>query len=800
MRSDRGHRNFAARVLMRFTAGAVLGLPLAGCSGNSGEGGDGANIGRSPGALAQVNRAELREEELRRLIPPDLSESVTGTEIREILDHWVETELLYQRALGDGLDREPEVAETLHQMQRQIVANEFLQRELRNRVRVTIDEIRAYYDANVDHYTQEVHLRHIVLNAPEEAEQVLEQLGSGGDFRQLARRNSIDASASRGGDLGFLAKGAMNPAFEPVVFRMAPNEVRGPIASSFGFHIVQVVGRRKAADPVSFEVARDEILQILLLEKQQRVERQLLATWLVPTPGCRSSPRTALRPTVLRPLKPPRHHECSKGDVGGLVRAISRRPVAWRNGRSTERGEAMQFTGAPTLPLRAYTPTNAVTSRGRLAARALLLALVLSCTLAGSTVAQREPVDRVVALVDDEAILLSDVLQEMNLVRLQRNLRDLTEDEQQKLFRDILNGMIDDQLLVAQAKERGFEVGEQELNEAVEQQIRAIKEQLGGEEQYRAELQRQGFTEAEVRDMHRDQRRKQILATRVIQSEIRSSIVVTDDQVRLAYETQRDSIPPQFLSAPSRVRLADILITARVDDAKLQEAHAKINLALRRIEQGEDFAKVATEMSEWPTAQNGGFLGKFRYGDFESDRFDEAVSKLEPGELSDVLETRFGLMIIKLETRDGALMSARHIVVKTEVGDDAQVDALQSALEIRRRAMAGESFEDLARRYSDDPLTKDKGGVVEDAWALEELRPEFKAALDSLGVGEISDVVPTSNGYYIFKILERSNARDTSFEEIQEPLRRYLEQVELEKHFRAYVGKLRERFYVEVKV
>ncbi|UCE03205.1 MAG: peptidylprolyl isomerase [Candidatus Latescibacterota bacterium] len=432
--------------------------------------------------------------------------------------------------------------------------------------------------------------------------------------------------------------------------------------------------------------------------------------------------------------------------------------------------------------------------------RLLLLVLALACAWPATTMAQREPVDRVVAMVDDEAILLSDVLQEMNLIRLQRNLQNLTEAEQETLFREILNGMIDDQLLVAQAKERGFEVGEQELQEAVDEQIRAIKEQLGGEEQYRSELERQGFTEAEVRDMHREQRHKQILATRVVQSEIRSGIVVSDDRVRTFYETQPDSIPPAFLNTPARVRLADILITARVDESKLQEAQAKINLALRRIEQGEDFAKVASEMSEWPTASNGGFLGKFRYGDFESDRFDEAVSKLEPGELSDVLETRFGLMVIKLETRNGPVMTARHIVVKTEVGQDEQVDALQRALEIRRRLLAGESFEELARLYSDDPLTKDQGGVLEDAWAVDELRPEFKAAVDTIGVGEISDVVPTPNGYYIFKVLERTQARETTFEEIQDPLRRYLEQVELERRFREYVAKLRERFYVEVKV
>jgi peptidyl-prolyl cis-trans isomerase SurA len=280
---------------------------------------------------------------------------------------------------------------------------------------------------------------------------------------------------------------------------------------------------------------------------------------------------------------------------------------------------------------------------------------------------------------------------------------------------------------------------------------------------------------------------------------LRSQVSVTSDQVREFYETQRDSIPPELLQMPARVRLADILIIPK-NEAQIRAARAKMDSILQRLERGDDFAQVATEMSEWPTARNGGSLGKFRYGDFESDAFDEAVSKLQPGEVGDVIETRFGLMIIKLESRDGDVMSARHIVVKTEPDEGAQVEALEHALDLRRRILAGESFEELARQYSDDPLTRDKGGVVEQAWAIQDLRPEFQAAVDSLGVGDISRVLPTPNGFYILKVLERTASRDVTFEDIQEPLRRYLEQREMESLFRDYVTELREKFHVDVKV
>ncbi|HZL84411.1 MAG TPA: peptidylprolyl isomerase [Candidatus Krumholzibacteria bacterium] len=430
--------------------------------------------------------------------------------------------------------------------------------------------------------------------------------------------------------------------------------------------------------------------------------------------------------------------------------------------------------------------------------------LIVGCCLAllglGSRAfAEREMVDRVAAIVDEESILLSDVLREMNLLRLQRDLGEMNEEQQRLLFRQVLDGMIDDALLVAQAKLKGFEVGENELTESVDREIRAIKERLGGEVGYRQELQRQGFTEAEVRDMHREQRRKQILASRVIQSDLRSRVSITTAQVQEFYNAQRDSVPAELLRTPTRVRLADILVVPR-NEKQVEAARVKMNAALERIAKGEEFGKVAGEISEFPTATNGGSLGKFRYGDFESDAFDEAVGKLQPGQLSPVIETKFGLMVVKLETREGDVMTARHIVIKVEPDENARVSALERALDLQRRALAGESFEDLAKQYSDDPLTRDKGGVVEEEWEIDRLRPEFRGAVDSLAVGELSNVISTANGFYVLKVLQRTDSKDTSFEEIREPLLQYLQQRELEKLFKGYVAELRKKFFVSVKV
>jgi peptidyl-prolyl cis-trans isomerase SurA len=430
----------------------------------------------------------------------------------------------------------------------------------------------------------------------------------------------------------------------------------------------------------------------------------------------------------------------------------------------------------------------------------LLASLMMLITDAGPAQAQREPIDRVVAQVDDEFILLSDVLQEMNLVRMQRGLGRMSEAEQQELFDQVLNGMIDDQLLVVAAREKGFEPGDREVQAEVDKRVSAIKQQLGGEDAYRQELERQGMNEADVRDMHREQAIKQILAARIIESELRSKVNVTEDQVLDFYRTKRDSLPAELLRSPEKLRLAHILIVPRTEATQKEAAKRKAEAALQRIRDGEEFAEVAKDVSEWPNASRGGDLGEFSYGDFSLEGFDETVSKLEPGETSDVFETNLGYMIVKLESRNGSKMTARMIILKTDPGEDGMVEALERAQELKRRIERGEGFEELAARFSDDPTTRDNGGELDNEWKPSDLLPEFRDALEGVGVGEVTDVVRSTNGFHIIKVLQRTQSHENNFEDIEAALRRYLEQRQLESLFNDYVHDLREHFYVSIDV
>jgi hypothetical protein len=262
--------------LLRFAL-VLATLGVAGCGREPRPPAPGAGGGAlGPGVLARVGTAELTEDDLNRMLPPEVREGVSGSEVRDIVDRWVRSELLYQKALHDGLSEEPEIVARLRSLERELLADEQLERELTRRVRVTGEELQAYYRAHLAEYTQEVQLKQIVVNTREEADDAMRMLRSGAIFEQLARTRSIDESANAGGDLGFLGKDAMNPEFEPIVFKMQPGEIAGPVLSTFGFHVVKMVARRNSMDPISFDAARDEIMRTLLLEKQQVAQAKLI--------------------------------------------------------------------------------------------------------------------------------------------------------------------------------------------------------------------------------------------------------------------------------------------------------------------------------------------------------------------------------------------------------------------------------------------------------------------------------------------------------------------------------------------
>jgi peptidyl-prolyl cis-trans isomerase SurA len=227
-----------------------------------------------------------------------------------------------------------------------------------------------------------------------------------------------------------------------------------------------------------------------------------------------------------------------------------------------------------------------------------------------------------------------------------------------------------------------------------------------------------------------------------------------------------------------------------IDSASVERAR----IVRRRLENGEDFATLASVFSEGPAADRGGDLGWFAIGDLESTLAD-AVSGLSAGEFSDVVLTSRGAHILKVEElRDGSAHLRQIVFLRNE--EAARAGARSRAESILARVRAGEDFAELARSESDDPTTRENGGYLGEV-PIESLGPAYRPVLESLAPGEISPILEDDGGFSVFRVDGREGERDPTYEEVRERLRSLIEQDKAQEVYARYLEDAREETYVE---
>jgi len=226
-------------------------------------------------AIVSVNGKVLTESHLENLLPAGEKTPFTDSEKAAWVRQWVEMELLCGEAVRRGLDNDPRIKARLESLEREYLADHLAFIELRERIEVSEEEIEDYFEEHRDEYANEYRVSHIMVNTLEEARQVQELLKKN-SFAWVANRYSVDPVAKRGGDLGYLTKGNMIPAFETVVFDMQPGEVSDIVQSEFGYHIIMLVGTREAQVKIELADVRERIMNELVLRKRDAAYRELM--------------------------------------------------------------------------------------------------------------------------------------------------------------------------------------------------------------------------------------------------------------------------------------------------------------------------------------------------------------------------------------------------------------------------------------------------------------------------------------------------------------------------------------------
>jgi peptidyl-prolyl cis-trans isomerase SurA len=411
--------------------------------------------------------------------------------------------------------------------------------------------------------------------------------------------------------------------------------------------------------------------------------------------------------------------------------------------------------------------------------------------------AQQQIVDRVVAVVEDDAILQSDVDRAVAQYLLQTGATNPTQEQREELAKEALNELINNKLVVVKASELGISVSFSEVEDAVDRAIEENKQAMGGEEAFRRQLEAENLTMDSLRRLYREQIQNRMLVERVLAGQIdRSEIQISDEELRTAYEEKKSQLPTR----PAVVHLATIFVGLDSSAGARDAAKAQIDEIHRRILAGEDFGELAKEFSEDPSAEAGGKLGKLKLSDLSNRAFADAAAALEVGEVSDPVLTPYGYHIIQVNGKDESTgeVDLSHILVRIKAGDTDIDDVFKLANEVHDKLVAGEPFDSMAVKYSTDTNTASQGGDL--GWLRAEDLPEFfQDVLKEMSPGEISPVLREPSGFRIVKLLEREQARPYDFEEVRDELQNLLEQEKMASMYDGYLETLRGEFYVEVR-
>lgn len=192
---------------------------------------------------------------------------------RDYLEDLIEQKLLVIGAYKQGLDKSDEIQRLIEQQQGKFLLDQLYKQEIADKVQVVATDVQVWYE----HMGEEVHARHILLATSEEAQAVRLELDGGADFAELARKKSTDPSAaSNAGDLSWFRWGAMVPTFQDIAFALEDNEISQPVKTEFGYHIIQLVGRRQV-DRQPFDQVKSNIEAQLKQQKTQSRLREFLA-------------------------------------------------------------------------------------------------------------------------------------------------------------------------------------------------------------------------------------------------------------------------------------------------------------------------------------------------------------------------------------------------------------------------------------------------------------------------------------------------------------------------------------------
>ena len=423
------------------------------------------------------------------------------------------------------------------------------------------------------------------------------------------------------------------------------------------------------------------------------------------------------------------------------------------------------------------------------------LALTSLCLLAfgsGAATAKVEELDRIVAVVDKDVVMESELDTRVEAIHRQLADRNINLPPENVLKKQVLEQLIVENIQLQLGKRGGIRIDDWALNDAIN---RIAERNQMTVEQFKKNLEADGLSFSQARE----QIRREMIINRVRQRQVAQRIQVSEQEIDSFIES-----PEGQSQLQAEYRLGHILIATpdnpTPDQIKAAESEAKSIYG--QIKKGTNFQELAIAKSKGQNALNGGDLG-WRKADQLPTLFANEASKMTKGQVSEPVRSPGGFHIFKLMDIRGdekvvqEQVNVRHILVKpNEIRSD--LEARMLAKNLYDRVQSGEEFSELAKAYSDDTASALNGGDM--SWiSPDSLVPEFRTVMLNIPEKTVSEPFRTTYGWHILEVLGKRKS-DISNQVRRSRVRELLSNRKFEEELQVWLREVRDQAFVEIKL
>lgn len=409
-----------------------------------------------------------------------------------------------------------------------------------------------------------------------------------------------------------------------------------------------------------------------------------------------------------------------------------------------------------------------------------------------------ELVDRVAAVVGDTAVLLSEVREEILRARSQGLEVPSDPAARDSLMRRVLNNLIEERMLLQEARRSGITVGDAQLDQAVEQQFERIRSNFPSTEAFRKAVEETGQNMYQYRQMLRAEARKTLTIQRFIeQNQGRlPPIAVDEEEVRKRYEEAWAD-----RSRTATVSVAELRVHPTPTEAADDSALAVARRALSEIRSGTGFEVAARRYSDdGATRESGGEIGWLRRQDV-APSFAEAAWAAPPGRPVGPVRTMFGYHVIEVENTRGAERNVRHILVRPEITEADVEEARELARQLADSLRSGIPPETLVRDYGErGRVEEDRSSDVPVEEIGRRLGDTYARAIGQPQTGKVVGPFESSSGgptttFIVARVTEHQPGGSYSLAEVRD---RIQEEIRRQKQMDRFLQRLRDDVYVNI--